>query len=463
MTDITNSGAAVSAEPQMAGGRSSKCETPTQPVTTESEESPYQRLPDRFGLWLFRRLCKRHGCSVTIPNENQKILLIDHNHFAIEANLEFAGRFFSTIFSTDPEMIVGEGYMNGSWNVKRGSLETVLSFFWYVVSKQPFFPTIRKILNSSRFKNWQINDPSISRDNILNHYDSENFGNSLFGNMLGEVPCYSAAIFDHREQGLASAQMNKINIIVKNLAINAGDRVLDIGSGWGVLTRKLASKGCAVTGITLSQEQLHWCNLHKSSNSSASEEYRLQDYRDFFKSNTKKFDRITCIEVLDHIGAAQFGTFFRLVQENLKDDGQFFLQLITRPTRGQTSGWINKYIYPGGYVASLEEVRISYEASGLKAASVQPISGFHYAQTLKEWRALLEKNWGVISRSNLYNSEFYRKWMFFFGYSIAAFENGGFSNYHITLVKSTGPRIRFSVGKPNLLCHRNSPHGGEHE
>jgi len=202
-----------------------------------------------------------------------------------------------------------------------------------------------------------------------------------------------------------------------------------------VLARKLAASGANVTGITLSHEQLLYCERHTSPQSSGSEIYFPQDYRSFFANNRRTYDAITSVEVLDHIGKSQFETFFRLAYDNLKDDGAFFLQLIARPSPSQTSGWIQKYIYPGGYIASLEEIEAAYVKAGFRSAGLEYIASSHYAQTLREWRTNLVNAWPGISAKSGFDGVFYRKWMFFLAYSISAFENAGFCNYHLTLKK----------------------------
>jgi cyclopropane-fatty-acyl-phospholipid synthase len=230
------------------------------------------------------------------------------------------------------------------------------------------------------------------------------------------VPCYSAAIYKGPAESLADAQLNKIGIITQELDLHPDLSTLDIGCGWGVLTRRLAEHGCHVTGITLSQEQLAFCEQARKV--PAREMYLRNDYRSFFSRNSARYDRISCIEVLDHIGRQQFDTFFALVNSHLSEDGIFFLQVIVRPDAGQTSAWIQKYIYPGGYIASIDEISMAYKNAGFNAVKVIRLSGGHYAQTLRDWRANLVKHWAGLSSTLGYDETFLRKWLFFLAYSI---------------------------------------------
>lgn len=373
---------------------------------------------------------------IAILAENDKVF-VKHAKFSLEADREYPSVLVWALVSADPELGVGEGFMQGRWRMLAGEPEDALSIFWNIATTNRLLPFLRKVINGKRFYKWQANTPELARSNIAHHYDADNTNNALFERMLGSVPCYSSAIFETPTQSLADAQHNKINIVVERLDIRAGDQVLDIGCGWGVLTRRLARAGCNVTGITLSQEQLNYCNRLASADIVGNQDYLLEDYRSFFaRVHDRRYDKITCIEVLDHIGKAQYDLFFQLVRSKLKDDGTFFLQLIARPHEGQTSGWIQKYIYPGGYIASINEVTRAFESAGFKAIDLAYIPGIHYANTLREWRKLLRDEWKTLRQDPRLDVVFYRKWMFFLAYSISAFENAGFCNYHLILKKA---------------------------
>lgn len=391
--------------------------------------------PNRVRFWLLNRIAKKHGCEILISKKStRRIAIISHQSFIVEAELSFLSNLARSIFSVDPEMFIGEGFMHQKWWMVEGKLEDFLAFLWNVTESLKLLSFARRFLNRKRFSFWQKNDPLLSKNNIAHHYDNQNPDNQLFKSMLGDIPCYSAGIYQNHDTKLAIAQKTKIDKIIELIKPKPNQKALDIGSGWAVLTERLHAEKCEITGITLSEEQLNYCN--KKFKNETKITHKLKDYRDFFAENCNKFDIITCIEVLDHIGLNQFDSFFEVVNNNLNDRGVFFIQLIARPKPGQTSGWIQKYIYPGGYIASFEEVQSSYQKFGFTAEKIQYIDGFHYAQTLRDWRTNFQNNWKKIENTNKFNNIFFNKWMFFFAYSIAAFDNANFHNYHILLRKN---------------------------
>ncbi len=387
-------------------------------------------------VWLLNLFLRKQGivCEASGPFA----VSIKSSSFHVLARRNFLLNLLKSSLSRDPELDVGEGYMTGDWRLVDGSLVEFLKALWSMQQRTKFRAYIRSIVNRSRFRDWQSNTPQTARLNIKHHYDDDNPDNLLFEHMLGERLCYSAGLFESEDDTLETAQARKIDAIIEALNISEGMTVLDIGSGWGELTRELARGGCASTGITLSEAQLNWSNQSKLQTGAAggAERYLLSDYRDFFAANHKQFDRITCIEVLDHIGINQFEQFFSLVRDNLEDDGMFFMQVITRPSAGQTSNWINKYIYPGGYIASLDEIIEHAQNSGFAVESHNALGGKHYAETLKLWDEKLEGAWLNEKFRFSFDDVFFRKWKFFLAYSIVAFEISGFGNSHLRLRKA---------------------------
>lgn len=364
---------------------------------------------------------------------------LDGSEFSIQLDEQFIFNALSSVFAHNPDEIIGDGYVNGEWIIEDGNLEKILGQFWNRQKKSNrFIQIFRSVFNRRRFKNSQVNSPTVSQGNIRNHYDAENPDNILFEQLLGEIACYSSALFDERHQDLSSAQQNKLRIICEKMRLKEGTRTLDIGSGWGELARLQAEAGCDTTGITVSYNQLAYCTeRYKDLVSQGKLRFEFSDYRDFFSTNSERFDSISCIEVLDHIGLAHFNDFFEIVFENLDNDGSFFLQVITRPEPGQTSSWIDKHIYPGGYIASLKEIEAAYIKAGFECYEKVDFSGYHYATTLREWRKLLVKFQSDHASSSLFTPKFFRKWEFFLASSIVAFEEMGFANSHIILRKST--------------------------
>jgi len=353
-----------------------------------------------------------------------------HNSFIKNALYSF--------FSRNPHEIIADGFVEGDWYILEGHLDDVLAHFWNKqLNSSGILQLSRRMLDNPRFRKSQLNSPSLSKENIKRHYDNQNPDNILFEQMLGKVACYSSAIYDNVNQSLEEAQENKLDLICRSIQPHEAMRVLDIGSGWGELSARLFDSGCNVTGITVSHNQLTYCQDRFSEQiKSGRLNFKFSDYRDFFDNNDEKFHAVSCIEVLDHIGLAHFDSFFRSASENLLDDGLFFLQVITRPRPGQTSSWIDKHIYPGGYIASMEEIEAAYANAGFKCVQRNDFSGEHYARTLHEWRALLAEFRKMQTDEKVFSAKFFRKWEMFLASSILAFEEMGFANSHIALVKS---------------------------
>ena len=311
-------------------------------------------LVNFFSDKAFKVFTKRVGLHCEYDPAKKKYELASSS-FVIEITRGFTKKIFANIKSKDIELHIAEGYIERRWDVTEGKLEDVLAFFSKIGRSDEDNTRQRNADQYLEFIQTQSNTIGSSKENVEFHYDSQNVDNILFENILGDVPCYSAAYFEETSMSLEEAQSKKILQIISNLDLSENASVLDIGSGWGVLGQTLVKQGVDFDGITISSEQYKYCsNLKDPGN------YHLRDYRDFFSENTKRFDAITCIEVLDHIGIEQYDNFFQLAKNALKEKGIFYLQLITRPCKGSTSSWINNHKYPGGYITSLEEAEAAY-------------------------------------------------------------------------------------------------------
>src|SRR6185312_3448225 len=214
----------------------------------------------------------------------------------------------------------------------------------------------------------------------------------------------------------------------KLLLDQPGLSVLDIGSGWGGLGLYLAEIAGAehVTGVTLSDEQLAASNARAAEHGLKGRvEFRLQDYRDI----REKFDRIVSVGMLEHVGVNHYGRFFRQARDLLKEDGVAVVHFIGRSDGpSTTSAWIQKYIFPGGYIPALSEVMPAIERSRLVVTDVE-ILRLHYAETLKAWRErFLARREEVAA---LYDERFCRMWEFYLVISEMGFRHQGLMVLHI--------------------------------
>jgi cyclopropane-fatty-acyl-phospholipid synthase len=268
-----------------------------------------------------------------------------------------------------------------------------------------------------------------ARRNIKHHYDLDGRIYRLF---LDSDMQYSCAYFERPDANLEEAQWAKKRHLAAKLALQPGQKVLDIGSGWGGLGLFLADYfDLDVTGVTLSSEQ------HAVSSSRAQERglarrarFELKDYRTL----ETQFDRIVSVGMFEHVGAARYLEFFRAVEKLMKPDGVMLLHSIGRygpPT--VTNPWIAKYIFPGGYIPALSEVLKAVEHSGLMVTDME-ILRLHYAETLKAWRERFRENWDAAAE--IYDERFCRMWDFYLAGSEAAFRSGDMMVFQLQLAKT---------------------------
>jgi cyclopropane-fatty-acyl-phospholipid synthase len=331
----------------------------------------------------------------------------------------------------DPDLRLGEAFADGTLIVEQGSI-----FDFLMVIFENFdnaLPPLSMIAISGwrrltrRFR--QMNSLSRSRKNIHSHYDLDGRLYSLF---LGADLQYSCAYWEDGVTDLDVAQLAKKRHLAAKLALKPGQRVLDIGCGWGGLGLYLAEYcDVEVVGVTLSEEQ------HAVANRRA-EQLGLKDKAKFLLQDYRKvegpFDRIVSVGMFEHVGVGYFRAFFRACRSLLADDGSMVLHSIGRTDGpGDTSAWIQRYIFPGGYIPAISEVIPAVEKSRLLIADME-ILRLHYAKTLQAWReCFLAHREQVVA---VYDERFCRIWEFYLAASQAAFEIGLMMNFQIQLTKN---------------------------
>ena len=281
----------------------------------------------------------------------------------------------------NPELALGEVYMEGSFVIENGSIADALAILMDQPDILPRWAKLQWWLRYLVRHARQFNPRGRARDNVARHYDLDGRLYSLF---LDADKQYSCAYFESPDSSLDDAQLAKKRHLAAKLLVGPGDRVLDIGSGWGGLSLYLAEMtGANVTGITLSTEQLQVSNARAAEkNLSRSAKFFLEDYRDV----SGPFDRIVSVGMFEHVGVDFYETYFRQCAELLTSDGVMLLHSIGRSEGPDaTNPWIAKYIFPGGYIPALSEVTPAIERSGLLVCDIE-ILRLHYAETLKAWR-----------------------------------------------------------------------------
>ncbi|MGY5806678.1 class I SAM-dependent methyltransferase [Rhizobium sp. LEGMi198b] len=310
----------------------------------------------------------------------------------------------------DPTLKLGEMYMEGRFILEQGDIYEFLSLVKQNTTNEIFDLRMAALL-IGRIAWQQIKSRSpINRNryNVAHHYD---LSAKLFDLFLDEDWQYSCAYFVPPGISLDEAQVAKKRHIAAKLLVEPGQRVLEIGSGWGGMGMYLAeaNPGLDFTGITLSEEQLK-VSRDRAAKRGLSDRMRfeLQDYR---YMTGRKFDRIVSVGMFEHVGIGDYGKFFRKVHELLDDNGVMVLHSIARPKPSfGTNAFIEKYIFPGGYIPSVGEAVAPLEKAGLLVKDVE-ILPMHYAHTLRHWR-----NRFVARKAEavaLYDEKFFRMWEFY--------------------------------------------------
>ena len=342
----------------------------------------------------------------------------------------------------DPELHLGEAYMDGTFLVENGSIADALAILMDQPEMLPGWAKPQWLIRYLGRHIWQFNPRGRSRRNVAHHYDLDGRLYSLF---LDADKQYSCAYFETPDATLDDAQLAKKRHLAAKLVVRPRQRVLDIGSGWGGMGLYLAEMtGADVTGVTLSTEQLQVSNARAAEkNLSQSARFLLEDYRDI----PGPFDRIISVGMFEHVGVDFYETYFRRCAELLADDGVMVLHSIGRSTGPDvTSPWIEKYIFPGGYIPALSEVLPAIEKAGLLVCDME-ILRLHYAETLKAWRERFMARREEAVR--LYDERFARMWEFYLAASEMSFRKQNMMNFQLQLTKRQGvvPITRDYIGQ----------------
>jgi cyclopropane-fatty-acyl-phospholipid synthase len=334
----------------------------------------------------------------------------------------------------DPELKLGEAYMNGGLVVDEGTIADVLAMALGQDRDGRPPPWLRPQWLLRRYlyrRVRQFNPRRRARRNVAHHYDLDGQLYSLF---LDADRQYSCAYFELPDQSLDDAQLAKKRHLAAKLLIRPGHRLLDIGCGWGGLALYLAElTGANLTGITLSEQQ-HARARVRAAEKGLSErvDIRLQDYRDV----TQRFDRIVSVGMFEHVGVGFYDAFFGQCRKLLDDDGVMLLHSIGRSEGPNvTNPWIAKYIFPGGYIPALSEVLPAVERAGLLVTDIE-ILRLHYAETLKRWRERFLARREEVER--LYDQRFVRMWEFYLAAAEMAFREQAMMVFQMQLTKRQG-------------------------
>jgi cyclopropane-fatty-acyl-phospholipid synthase len=336
----------------------------------------------------------------------------------------------------DPELEFPEAYIRGDVVIENATLKEFLMLLIKNLGRHEVTVTgfiSKKIYQFRKFIS-NYNFPGKSRKNIQYHYDiGGEKGEKLYDIFLDKKHrLYSCAYWKDHTNSLEDAQQNKINHIIKKLDIKTGQKILEIGCGWGGMAFEIAKqKQCEITGISLSKNQINYCkNKSKELGLENLIQFQLLDYREL----KGKFDRIYSVGMFEHVGKKFYKTFFKSINTLLQDNGIFLLHTIgsvEAPT--PPNKFINKYIFPGGVVPSFSDIINPIQKTGLIVADTETLIR-HYDKTLESWldRFMEKKS----TAKDLFGEKFVRMWEFYLASCSAAFRYRDLVVFQLQIVKN---------------------------
>jgi cyclopropane-fatty-acyl-phospholipid synthase len=329
----------------------------------------------------------------------------------------------------NPRLKLGELYMDGRLTIEDG---TILDLLELITGAQLWERGRAKAMAKGK-GGWlkhlfRRNPVAKSRKNVAHHYD---IGNELYALLLDDDLQYCCAYFTDPRNSLEQAQLDKKAHIAAKLDLKPGQRVLDIGCGWGgmaLFLHKVA--GVDVLGITLSQEQLKIARKRaKEAGVSDHVKFELIDYRQL----DGRFDRIVSVGMFEHVGAAHYDEFYAKCRELLTDDGVMLLHTIGKLGGvGKPDPFTDKWIFPGYHLPSLSQMCASSEKVKMIVSDVETLR-LHYAYTLRRWLERATKARTKIEA--MYDDRFFRMWEFYLAGGIVMFESGAACNYQVQYVR----------------------------
>ena len=345
-----------------------------------------------------------------------------------------------TIRITDPAIIprillhcdlaIGEAYMDGTLIMEEGDIYDFLALCLSNLGRSNghWLRSARHFVRRLCRRITQHNPVGIARRNVAHHYD---LSDTLYKLFLDADRQYSCAYYASQDDTLECAQEQKKRHLAAKLLLQPGQRILDIGSGWGGLALYLARvAGADVTGVTLSTEQHGYAERHASETGLQQQvRFLLKDYR----HETGHYDRIVSVGMFEHVGVRHYREYFSKISELLEQDGVALIHTIgLSDGPGASNPWIAKYIFPGGYCPALSEILPAIEHAGLYVTDVEVLR-LHYAETLKAWRHRFNLNREQIRA--VYDERFCRMWEFYLAGCEAGFRYGGLVNFQLQLSK----------------------------
>ncbi len=379
----------------------------------------------RILKFILKKLIKSR--SILIKTDDTEYLIDNGNDPVI---LKINNKNFLKKIYYAPSLVLTEGYMDKDYE-----LENTSFFEFSDLLIENYNKYLEKISNTIFFRIFLIVNPLFqlnfiksSKNNVASHYD---LSDKLYDLFLDETRQYSCAYFEKNTDTLRDAQNNKMNRLADKLLLNSSDNVLDIGCGWGSLSKNFANNyNCNVKGISLSEEQIKYCNEQLENNENKEKlNYSLQDYRD----ENNIYSKIVSVGMFEHVGKPFYKTYFKKINELLSDEGIAVVHTIGNiRTPKLTPTFIRKYIFPGGYIPSLSEIMPAIERSGLIISDIEVLR-LHYAKTLSHWFQNFKNSKDEVLK--LYDERFIRMWEAYLNLSELSFLKGDNVIFQLVLTK----------------------------
>ena len=335
----------------------------------------------------------------------------------------------------DPEIEFPEAYMRGEIIIENATLKEFMMLLIKNLGRKEI--TTASYISKKMFQYWRYisnyNFPLKSQRDIEHHYDiGGEKGEKLYDIFLdNKHRQYSCAYWKDDTKTLEEAQQNKIDHIIKKLDIKPGEKILEIGCGWGGMAFEVArQKKCEIKAISLSKNQINYCkNKAKEFGLDNQISFELIDYRKI----KGKYDKIFSVGMFEHVGKKFYKTFFKAINNLLTENGIFLLHTIGSVEAPQPPNkFINRYIFPGGVVPSFSEIINPIQKTGLIVADTETLIR-HYDKTLENWLERFMNNKSKIR--DLFDEKFVRMWEFYLSSCAAAFRYRDLVVFQLAIVK----------------------------
>ena len=375
-------------------------------------------ISDQFVFWNLRKITNGH---LNLVDAKGKEHFFGDNKSFLRAKLKINNPSFCFNILTKGSSGLGEAYINGEFETKDLTSLIELSAkninVTYKFSGFFQFTLLKSFLKRNIFSNTK----NRSKKNISLHYD---LGNEFFSTWLDKTLTYSCGIFNSSNETLEKAQINKYNKLINMVKPKNGDKILEIGCGWGGFAEHLAKNyDIKLHCITISKKQFLFTKERiRKAGLNHKVNVQMLDYREV----KNKYDIIVSIEMIEAVGEKYLDKYFSTIKENLSSGGRGAIQAIIIKDElynryRNKEDFIQKYIFPGGFLPSFKSLNKLSQNSGLKIDGYQ-LYGSHYSNTLQKWRESFLDSWEMISRQG-FNSSFKKMWDFYFSYCDAGFKS----------------------------------------